>query len=344
MLRVLRVPVLFALIALLAPLPLLAEEPPAADPADGAGQPQAPALADDAFAAEVVELFKEEYKAKGLTGEDKYLQRDFALSKLAEVQHPEVVKALEKISKSSDETLRTLAVIYLGEQRALPGLAGPPIVKAMKRRSKDPILLISGLQSLGNLQYLGAADEIADLLRHRDFAVKKAAIQSVGEIREMRLWKEILKLAGVEVRTGDDVSAGTEQGGKEEVVEEGYSYEGVEVTYDTGTSGDHDQKMAEKIGKAKLAANKAAAGGGRSGGGGGGGAGGGATARGGVSRNPKELMPFVLKTLFQLTGEQFSTSKEVAKWVIENRQVIQDRIKVLDASEKDQQQQAKDLR
>ena len=43
---------------------------------------------------------------------------------------------------------------------------------------------------------------------------------------------------------------------QEEVVEEGYSYEGVEVTYDTGTAGDGDQKMAEKIGKAKLAANK----------------------------------------------------------------------------------------
>ena len=130
----------------------------------------------------------------------------------------------------------------------------------MKRGAKDPILVLSALQGIGNLRYLGATDELATYLAHRDFAIKKASIQAIGQIGEMRLWKEVLKLAGVEVKTGDDVYASNDQqSNKEEVVEEGYSYDGVEVTYDTGTSGDGDQKMAEKIGKEKLAANKAAA-------------------------------------------------------------------------------------
>ena len=288
---------LLASLGLLAPL-AAAEEPEA--PVQGG-------IASDEEAAEALELFDKEYKARGLKGDDKLSQRDWAMSELVRVQHPDVVKALGKVSKSSDKTLRILAVIYLGEQTELPGLAGPWILKALKRGAKDPILVLSALQSLGNLRYLGATDELGSYLGHRDFAIKKASIQAIGQIGEMRLWKEVLKLAGVEVKTGDDVTSSKEDGGsKEEVVEEGYSYDGVEVTYDTGTAGDHDQKMAEKIGKAKLAANKAAAMAGRSGGGAGG-MGGGTATRGGAARNPKELLPAVLQTLYLLTGERFNT-------------------------------------
>lgn len=317
--------------------PLAVAEEPAAAPAD--------VIATDAEAAAALDTFKTEYKARGLKGEDKLSQRDWAMSELARRQHPDIVAALGKISKGSDKTLRILAVIYLGEQTELPGLAGPWIQKALKKRAKEPVLVLSALQSLGNLRYLGATKELAAYLEHRDFAVKKASIQAIGQIGEMRLWKQVLKLAGVEVKTGDDVTASTDSGGKEEVVEEGYSYDGVEVTYDTGTSGDGDQKMAEKLGKAQLAKNKAAAKG-KGGGGGSGGAsaGSGATGKGGVARDPKELLPFVLRTLWLLTGERFATSKDVAEWVRENRGLIKERIELLNEMEKAQKEEAKELR
>jgi len=324
---------LLGVLCLLAPL-AAAEEPNAREDA---------MIASDEEATEALDRFKTEFKARGLKGEEKLSQRDFAMSELARLQHPDIVAALAKVSKSSDKTLRILAVIYLGEQTELPGVAGPYILKALKKGAKDPILVLSALQSLGNLRYLGATDQLAGYLEHRDFAIKKASIQAIGQIGEMRLWKQVMRLAGVEVKTGDDASASADDGGsKEEVVEEGYSYDGVEVTYDTGTAGDGDQKMAEKIGKAKLAANKAAAQGSKgSGGGGGGSVGSTATGKGGVARDPKELLPFVLRTLWLLTGERFQNSKEVAEWVRENRDTIKDRVEVLDAMEKAQKEEAK---
>ena len=326
---------LFGALCLLAPL-ATAEEP---DPSETAR------IASDEEAAAALDKFKDEYRARGLKGEEKLSQRDWAMSELARLQHPDIVDAFAKISKASNRTLRILAVIYLGEQTELPGLAGPWILKAMKKGAKDPILVLSALQSLGNLRYLGATDQLGTYLQHRDFAIKKASIQAIGQIGELRLWKQVLKLAGVEVKSGDDVdSSNDQQSNKEEVVEEGYSYEGVEVTYDTGTSGDGDQKMAEKIGKAKLAANKAAAQKGSTGGGGGGSVGSTATGKGGVARDPKELLPFVLRTLWLLTGERFQGSKDVAKWVRENRKTIYERIQVLNAMEKAQKEEAKALR
>ena len=269
-------------------------------------------------------------------------QRDWAMAELSKLQHPDIVTALAKISRSPDDTLRVLAVIYLGEQTAFPGIAGEHVLSALKRNPEDIVLVLSALQSLGSLKYLGAVPEIKKLLGYEDFAVKKGAILAVGDIGEMRLWKEVCKLAGVEVKIGDDVDGRGRGVGKEEVVSEGYSYDGVEVTYDTGTAGDGDQREAERIGQERLAANKAAAmakAGGR-GGAGGGGVAGGATGRGGAARNPKELLPAVLTTLFKLTGEKFSSPKDVAKWVVGNRAVILAKVKELNAQQKAQEAEA----
>ncbi|MFV1960189.1 MAG: HEAT repeat domain-containing protein, partial [Planctomycetota bacterium] len=283
-------------------------------------------------AAAALARFKDEYKkqARGLKGDDKLSQRDFAMGHLVQVQHPDVVAALAKIARSRDETLRILAVIYLGEERALPGLAGPEIVRVLKRGRKDETLLMSGLQSLGNLGYLGAEKEVAALLDHNDFAVKKSAIYAIGRIGDMRLWKEIAKLAGVKVKSGEDVEVGTDSKNNDDVVvEEGYSYDGVEVKVDTGTAGDGDQKEAERIGRAKLAANKRAAGAGAGAG------------RGGRARDPKELLPAVLETLYRLTGERFSSPRDVADWIRKNRKAIKARVKELEKLAKAQKAEAK---
>src|SRR5688572_18740747 len=69
---------------------------PAASPA------AAPAVASDATAQAAVARFKEDFKAKGLKGEDRRSQRDFALSTLAMVQHPLVVDALAQATTNSD--------------------------------------------------------------------------------------------------------------------------------------------------------------------------------------------------------------------------------------------------
>jgi hypothetical protein len=365
------VPLLLAAV-LFAPGAALAEEKKA---------PVGPPVVSDDEAAEVLATFKENWRAKGLKGDDKLMQRDYALEELTKVQHPDVIEALGKVSRNPDSDLRTLAIMYLSVQKAYPHLAAKHVLKAMQKSKKDTVLLMTGLQTLGELKYLGARDVLADMLGHRDFIVRKCAINAVGSIGDLRMLDEVLKLLGMKpTKEAGSSSGGSgkapaegkgkgegkggdgDGGGGGEEKEDGYSWDGVEVTYDTGTAGDHDQQMAEAIGKEKLAANKAAAeakagktsggggastggtgtgsaggGGGNSGGAPGGGASsGGGSGRGAASRTTEELITHVLRTLKKLTGEEFRKPSHIRYWVKKNYDSVKERLEDLDAAEKAQ--------
>ena len=186
----------------------------AAAPAAVAEEESDPVLASEEEVAEALEKFKTDFKARGLTGDDKLSQKDWAMSLLAPVQHPDVVKALAKVTRDRNQTLRILAVIYLGEQQELPALAGEAILTTMKRNRKDVVLQMSALQSLGQLKYLGARDHIESLLKHRDYAIKKAAIAAVGSVGDMRMLPDILKLVGIEFKGVQSQTAAQNQGGE----------------------------------------------------------------------------------------------------------------------------------
>jgi HEAT repeat protein len=310
--------------------------------AEAAGEVALPPLSSEEEVEAAIDTFKEEWKARGLRGDDRLSQRDYAMSRLASVQHPDVVDELFRVTRNRDPILRTLAVIYLGEQRALPAYAGERVVRALKRNDDDEVFVMSALQSIGNLRYLGGREVIADMLQHQDYAIKKAAIAAVGATGDLRLLKDILKILGINWTPGQDGSDTSASGGsQEEVVEEGYSWEGVDVTYDTGTAGTHDQEMAEKIGKEQLAANRAAAEAAARGGSGVG-AGGGDTGvssggRGGASRTTEELMPAILRTLHQLTGEKFDGPGTLYAWVRANDRALERNMRALDEQEREQE-------
>ena len=256
-----------------------AEEPAAA----------APVLASDEEAQEALAIFKKDFKASGFKGDEKLAEQDFALRALAKVQHREVVHALVKVTKNRSEDLRTAAVQRLGEQRALPGYAGKGVVDAMKLHAKDATFLMAGLEAIGELQYLGAKDLLAELMKHPDYAVVKNALVTIGELKDQRFIEEIVKLM------------------KALKLEKGAKWDGVNVTYDTGASGDSDQKMAEKIGKAAEAKN----------------------ARKGKrgAKSQRDIGPIVLDVMFDLTGEQFSGGIEARKWLEDNRAKVDEQVK-----------------
>jgi hypothetical protein len=287
-------------------------------PAAGGAAPAAPApkVASDEAAAAAIATFKEAWKAKGLKGEEKLMQRDFALSELAKVQHPLVVAELGDVAKSGDTDLKIFALVYLAEQKASPALAGQHALAAIQKNAKDTVIVLTGLQTLGSLKYLGAGEVLKDLLKSDDFAVRKYAISTVGKVGDMRLLDELLKILGVDPKAPPTTPKEEKSGGKE-VVEEGYSWEGAEATVDHGHA-DNSQENAEAKAKAEaqIAANKAAAQAGKGGGGGGGGVdGGGGGGRGGSARSKDELKPYVLKALKSLTGETFMSSKEIRAWL-----------------------------
>jgi len=266
----------------------------AADP-----EPQGPLkLASDAEVAEALVQFKKDFKARGIPKEDVVSQRNWAMKKIARLQHPDIIEALAKITKYTNKDLRTLALIYLGDQKLHPYLAAKPILAAMKKHKRDRSVIMTGLQSLCLLKYLGARREIAALLKNKDFAVKKLAISSVGAIKDIRMLKDVLRLLGVDVdatssqstdaktgsgqdgaktdsqkadssKKGSD-SGGADEGGDAEAVEPGYSWDGVDVFVPQGEDPEAAVRAAQEESRSKA---EAAAGGTRSRAGGSGGAG-----------------------------------------------------------------------
>src|SRR5262245_25225787 len=168
--------------------------------ADGGAPAAAPApgkLATDAEAAAAIDKFKEEFKAKGLKGEDKTSQRDFALAGVSRVAHKSVVEEMGAVANSADPILRMLAVAYLGDIRVLPGAAGEKVAGALKRAPKDDVLAMTGFQSISRLGFLGAGEEIKTGLKNPSFAVKKAALNAAAATADARLLEDVLEVIDI---------------------------------------------------------------------------------------------------------------------------------------------------
>jgi hypothetical protein len=351
----------------LAPAALAGDPKPAPKPP--------PVVASDADAAAALAEFKEAFKAKGLKGDDRLSQRDFAMATLAKLQHPLVVEALAPVARDSDPTLRMLATIYLGDQTLFPGLAGKHVATAWKRGLSDDVYVMTAMQSVARLKYLGARDDIRGALKSQNFAVKKTAIGTIVMTGDLRMVRDMLALVGVQVPSneGKGVSTGGPaaeaktdgkvSGGQEQTTE-GYSWEGAEATVDYGMADNTQEnaeakaKAEEQIAKNKAAAEAAAAAANNDGGGGGvtggsssggsaGGIGSGASSdggsgpgRGGGGRSNSELIPLVLGALQKLTGQTFTGPAHFKKWWADNAEAVAEKMKKLDDKEKFQKEEA----
>jgi hypothetical protein len=318
---------------------------PAAPAAPAPAPAQAPALATDAEAAAALATFKESWKAKGLKGDERVSQRDWALDELSKIQHPLIVAELGSVAKTGDDDLKLIAVIYLARQKALPGKAGEQVLAALQKNGKDVAFVLSGLQTLGKLRYLGADESLRDFLKNDDWAIRKYAITAVGQVGDMRLVDELLKILGVDLKAAPPSAAQDEKKGGKEVVEEGYSWEGAEATVDHGDADNTKENAEAKAqAEAEIARNKAAAEGGAGKGGGGGSIGGGdggGGGRGGSARSPTELRPYVLNALKHLTGETFMNSREVRLWFEAHAATVVQKKKECDVGEATQRAEAK---
>jgi hypothetical protein len=284
-LKPLRLPFLFALLLALAPVPARAEEAPA--------EPAAVVVSDE-VAAEALAVFEENFKAKGLKGDEKLVQQVFALRELGKVQHLTVVDRLAKETRNRAPDLRTEAVMQLGRQTALAGEAGRRVVVALKKHEDDEVFVMAALGSIRELGYLGAREELKALLKSKSYAIMQVAMETIGGLKDVRMIEDLWQLL------------------KDFKIDKGASWDGVEVTYDTGTAGDHDQKMAEKIGKEKEAGNQG---------------------KKSAGRRMRDIGPVALKAMKDLTGEEFSGSIEAREWIDKNKDAIAEQQKALDEAQ-----------
>jgi len=264
-----------------------------------------PPIATDEEVAEALKEFKSAYRARGFSGDDKTAMREVAMRKLTRTQHPDVADRLFKLTKDRNADIRTLALLYLGHQRALPGYAGPLVVKALAAQEKDPIFAMFAVEALATLDYRAAVDTVRALLKHPDEGVRKVAILYIGDAKEWRMLEDLLKLM------------------KEMKIDKGWKTEGHEVRYDTGAAGDHDQKMAEKIYRDKYgnSAKKARSGG----------------------RAMRDMKPVLLETMKNLTGVDFAMGASAREWAEENQETVDKGKKALDELAKQQAADAEEL-
>lgn len=278
--RLMSILAVFTLAALIIPnAPVFAEEP-----AEKKAKPPVPPLATAEELKEALAVYKTEWKAKGLKGDEKLGARVYAIKSLAATQHKKVVDQLAKLTRNGDQDIRTAAVQYLGMQRALAGYAGAKIVAAMEKHSDDSVVQISGLHAIQELNYRVCEDILRARMKHKDYSVQKSAMYAIGEMKDMRLLPDVFKLL------------------KEIKLAKGEKWDGVSVTHDTGTAGDHDQKMAEKKGKEQMAKNKRK---GRRG-----------------ARMQRDLGPVIEEVMQTLTGEEFEKEKDARDWMKANEKQI----------------------
>ena len=259
--------------------------------------------ATDAQAEAALEVFKDAFKARGMKGEEKVVQKVFAMRTLAKTQHRNVIDALAKATKDRSIDVRTGAVTYLGQQKLLAGYAGHRVLEAMRKWKKDTTFTMAALSSVSQLGCLLADKDIRELMKHKDYAVRKQALLTIGQLQDMRMLDDLLGLL------------------KDLKIDKGVSWDGAEASVDTGTAGDGDQRAAERAAKAKAAKNKK---GGRR-----------------AGRRQRDIGPIVLEALKLLTGEEFDGSISAKEWVTANQKSIDDQKGRLKVRAKDQADQLK---
>jgi hypothetical protein len=265
-----------------------------------------PPLSTEAEAMQALLEFKKDYRAPGLKGDERTAMREVAMRKLARTQHALVADQLGKLTRDRDPDLKTLALLYLGYQRALPGYAGELVLKALKANPGDAVFAMFAIEAIERLAYRGAIDVLRGLLADKDDGVKKVAILYVGDAAEWRLIDDLLALM------------------KELKIDQGSKTEGHEVRYDSGAAGDADAKMAEKIYHERYGSSARKA---RSGG-----------------RAMRDMKPVLLDAMKSLTGVDFATGTSARDWVDENKESIAAKQKALAEEAAEQAAAAAELR
>ncbi|MEZ6025094.1 MAG: HEAT repeat domain-containing protein [Planctomycetota bacterium] len=250
-------------------------------------EPPLPPLAGAEEVGEAMARFEEDFKARGLKGDDKLMQKDHAVLFLSGVPHPKVIDRLYDLARRDRASeVRRMGLTALGKQSTLAAYAGPKVVQLLedKKLAKDDDHVLACLKALGRLGYHPPVETLEATLRHKDYAVRKQTLALIGELKDVRHLEALLR----ELGTLD-------------AQEKGESWDGAEAKVDTGSAGDADQKAAEARAKAEAARNKGAAGGKGKG--------------GGSTRDMKDQL---LASLEVMTGQDFVDQKDAGTWLEKN--------------------------
>ncbi len=281
----------------LAFLALAAPSARAEEPAKEVAPKPVPPLATTAEAKAAIAAFKAEFKGKDVA------KKADAVDALGAVNHPFVVDELVKVTKHKDPELRAAAYQNLERQRAIPDVAGKAVMSGLDLKSKDVETVTHVIDTVEVLRHRGSLPVLLALCRHDDHAIVRAALDAIGDMKDVRALDAVLELL------------------KELKVEDGVKWDGASASVDTGTAGNGDQQAAEAQARAAAAGN----------------------ARKGKSaarrmRSAGEIVYMVLK---DLTGEAFASGKDARAWVEKHKADLATKKKALDDEQKQQEEAGK---
>lgn len=158
------------------------------------------------------------------------------IAELADTQHPlAAARVGEVLEKARDVDRQMMAADVLAEFRKTPEArqaAAEQLLAALDRDGYEFPAKDSIINSLGLLEYRPAVDPLlAFMKKHKDPWLLLAVVRAFGRIGDRKVLPVLLAMWD-------------EKG-------QGYGWDGVSVTVDTGTAGDADQRAAEAQGQAQ---------------------------------------------------------------------------------------------
>jgi hypothetical protein len=192
---------------------------PAARAQDPARKAPPPASSDDAARA-AIERFERDFASR-----DEGMRMN-AIASLSHTKNDLVIKKLGTLLGHPNLEVRQAAAMVLDKQDTNPELAGEFLRKALLKEDESEVRINIAL-ALGRVNYAKAIPDMGEVLKKDgNVFVKIEILKAFGKMKDKNALLPILDLWLVNPQ--------------------GYSWEGGEVTVDTGAAGDADQKEAER--------------------------------------------------------------------------------------------------
>ena len=263
----------FGLAAVLGGASARADDPKAPEAKPAPAAEKRPPAASDEAAKQAIARFDSDFRAQDIG------KRMNAIHALARTKNDLVTERLGKLLSHTDHEIRMGAAMALDSMAHNPEKAGE-ILRAFisSGKEKEDEVMINAMLSLGRLMHVKAIDDMGEvILKHGNVFVKIEGLKAYAKMKDKAALLPILDLWLVNPQ--------------------GYSWEGGEVTVDTGAPGTEDQEAAEAAYKQKYGNQQR---------------------RGAPPTMLKTYIQQIVESVFQITGEKMKVPTDLMNWLVKH--------------------------
>ena len=265
--------VAFGLAAVLGGASVRADEPQSPDPKPAPAAEKRPPAASDEAAKQAIARFDSDFRPQDIG------KRMNAIHALARTKNDLVTERLGKLLGHPDFEIRMGAAMVLDSMAHNPDKAGE-ILRAFitSGKEKEDEVMINAMLSLGRLLHVKAINDMGEvILKHGNVFVKIEGLKAYAKMKDKAALLPILDLWLVNPQ--------------------GYSWEGGEVSVDTGAPGTEDQEAAEAAYAQKYGHQKRS---------------------GSPPTMLKTYIQQIVETVFQITGEKMKVPTDLMNWLVKH--------------------------